>query len=209
MVMELFVLFDVVDLCVEKEKVLLVVYVFDFECDIVCGQYGLGWQGGEKVFGFFEEEGMSLILMIEIYVVLKFEINICCWVGVLFYLCVGKWLGCWVIEIVVVFKCVLQYFFVGLQILVFGYNVLVIWVQFDEGVMIWFGLKVLGVGMQVCDVMMDFGYGYVFIEVSLEVYECLIFDVLLGDFLLFLCYQEVEFSWKIFDLVEEYWMMFG
>lgn len=152
---------------------------------------------------------MNFELMIEIYVVIKFEIDMCCWVDVLFYLCIGKCLGWCVMEIVVVFKCVLQYLFGCGNVFEFGQNVLVICVQLDEGVIICFGFKVLGSGMNVCDVMMDFGYGYVFIEVSFEVYECFILDVFLGDLLLFLWYEEVEFFWKIFDFVEKYWVVVG
>lgn len=90
-----------------------------------------------------------------------------------------------------------------------GINVMVICVQFDEGVILWFGFKVLGIVMEVCDVNMDFFYGLVFVEDLLEVYEWFIFDVLFGEFLLFLVNVEVELVWEIFDLVLEYWVVYG
>lgn len=73
----------------------------------------------------------------------------------------------------------------------------------------WFGFKVLGIVMEVCDVNMDFFYGLVFVEDLLEVYEWFIFDVLFGEFLLFLVNVEVELVWEIFDLVLEYWVVYG
>lgn len=90
-----------------------------------------------------------------------------------------------------------------------GINVMVICVQFDEGVILCFGFKVLGIVMEVCDVNMDFFYGLVFVEDLLEVYEWFIFDVLFGEFLLFLVNVEVELVWEIFDLVLEYWVVYG
>ena len=75
-----------------------------------------------------------------------------------------------------------------------GQNALVIRVQPDEGVTIRFGSKVPGAGTQVRDVTMDFGYGHAFTEASPEAYERLILDVLLGDPPLFPRHQEVELS---------------
>ena len=66
-----------------------------------------------------------------------------------------------------------------------------------------------GIGTQVRDVTMDFGYGHAFTEASPEAYERLILDVLLGDPPLFPRHEEVELSWKILDPIEEFWATQG
>ena len=121
----------------------------------------------------------------------------------------GKRLGRRVTEIAIVFKRAPQQLFEASQTSQLGQNALVIRVQPDEGVTIRFGSKVPGVGMQVRDVTMDFGYGHAFTEASPEAYERLILDVLLGDPPLFPRHEEVELSWKILDPIEEYWAKKG
>jgi glucose-6-phosphate 1-dehydrogenase len=202
--------FDAADLRAEKEKVLSAVHLpKDLSTVSARGQYSGGWQGGEKVLGFLEEDGMSPISQTETYAALRLAVNTRRWSGVPFYLRAGKRLGRRVTEIAVVFKRAPQYLFAESQTSALGQNALVIRVQPDEGVTIRFGSKVPGAGMQVRDVTMDFGYGHAFTEASPEAYERLILDVLLGDPPLFPRHEEVELSWKILDPIEEYWASIG
>ncbi|GAB2514651.1 glucose-6-phosphate dehydrogenase [Paramicrobacterium agarici] len=202
--------FDAADLRAEKEKVLAAVRLpEDLGAGTARGQYSGGWQGGEKVRGFLEEDGMNPESTTETYAAMKLHINTRRWAGVPFYLRSGKRLGRRVTEIAVVFKRAPQYLFAEAQTAELGENALVIRVQPDEGVTIRFGSKVPGAGMQVRDVTMDFGYGHAFTEASPEAYERLILDVLLGDPPLFPRHQEVELSWKILDPVEEFWAAQG
>ncbi|MGO4103202.1 glucose-6-phosphate dehydrogenase [Leifsonia sp. YAF41] len=202
--------FDAADLRTEKEKILASVRLpDDLGTGTARGQYGGGWQGGEKVLGFLDEDGMNPESLTETYAALRLEIDTRRWSGVPFYLRAGKRLGRRVTEIAVVFKRAPQYLFAASQTAELGQNALVIRVQPDEGVTIRFGSKVPGVGMQVRDVTMDFGYGHAFTEASPEAYERLILDVLLGDPPLFPRHEEVELSWKILDPIEEYWATQG
>jgi glucose-6-phosphate 1-dehydrogenase len=202
--------FDAADLRTEKEKVLASVRLpDDLATGTARGQYAGGWQGGEKVLGFLEEDGMNPESLTETYAALRLEIDTRRWSGVPFYLRAGKRLGRRVTEIAVVFKRAPQYLFEKSQTAALGENALVIRVQPDEGVTIRFGSKVPGVGMQVRDVTMDFGYGHAFTEASPEAYERLILDVLLGDPPLFPRHEEVELSWKILDPIEEFWATQG
>ena len=202
--------FDASDLRTEKEKVLASVRLpEDLATGTARGQYAGGWQGGEKVLGFLEEDGMNPESTTETYAALRLEIDTRRWSGVPFYLRAGKRLGRRVTEIAVVFKRAPQYLFEKSQTAALGENALVIRVQPDEGVTIRFGSKVPGVGMQVRDVTMDFGYGHAFTEASPEAYERLILDVLLGDPPLFPRHEEVELSWKILDPIEEFWATQG
>ncbi|MFM6971973.1 MAG: glucose-6-phosphate dehydrogenase [Rhodoluna sp.] len=198
--------FDAADLRAEKEKVLSAARVpSDYSKHTSRGQYAGGWQGGEKVAGFLNEEGMNPKSISETFAAMRIDINTRRWAGVPFYLRAGKRLGRRVTEIAVVFKRAPQQLFPSSQTGALGQNALVIRVQPDEGVTIRFGSKVPGVGMNVRDVTMDFGYGHAFTEASPEAYERLILDVLLGDPPLFPRHEEVELSWQILDPVIEHW----
>ncbi|MBD8534467.1 glucose-6-phosphate dehydrogenase [Plantibacter sp. CFBP 13570] len=198
--------FNAADLRAEKEKVLAAVRLpDDLGAATARGQYAGGWQGGEHVLGFLDEDGMNPESTTETYAAMRLDINTRRWAGVPFYLRAGKRLGRRVTEIAVVFKRAPQYLFAESQTSALGQNALVIRVQPDEGVTIRFGSKVPGAGTQVRDVTMDFGYGHAFTEASPEAYERLILDVLLGDPPLFPRHEEVELSWKILDPIEEYW----
>jgi glucose-6-phosphate 1-dehydrogenase len=194
----------------EKEKVLAAVKLpEDLSLATARGQYAGGWQGGEQVDGFLEEDGMNPESVTETYAAIKLEIANRRWAGVPFYLRSGKRLGRRVTEIAVVFNRAPEHLFGRGNAAELGQNALVIRVQPDEGVTIRFGSKVPGTGTNVRDVTMDFGYGHAFTEASPEAYERLILDVLLGDPPLFPRHEEVELSWKILDPVEQYWASAG
>ena len=202
--------FDATQLRAEKEKVLAAVTLpEDLGLATARGQYGGGWQGGEKVLGFLEEEGMDPQSTTETYAAIKLEINTRRWADVPFYLRTGKRLGRRVTEIAVVFKRSPELLFGRSATSGQGQNALVIRVQPDEGVTIRFGSKVPGADNQVRDVTMDFGYGHAFTEASPEAYERLILDVLLGDPPLVPRHEEVELSWKILDPIEKFWEQQG
>jgi glucose-6-phosphate 1-dehydrogenase len=198
--------FDAADLRAEKEKVLAAVRIpADLATHTARGQYRGGWQGGEKVSGYLEKEGISPDSKTETFAAMRLDIDTPRWQGVPFYLRAGKRLGRRVTEIAVVLKDAPQQLFGERQTSTLGPNAIVIRVQPDEGVTIRFGSKVPGPGMQVRDVTMDFGYGHSFTEDSPEAYERLILDVLLGDPPLFPRHQEVELSWKILDPIVAFW----
>ncbi|MDN5669983.1 MAG: glucose-6-phosphate dehydrogenase [Renibacterium salmoninarum] len=198
--------FNAEDLRAEKEKVLSAVKLpDDLSGHSARGQFAGGWQGGEKVLGYLEEEGIPADSTTETYAAIRLDINTRRWAGVPFYLRTGKRLGRRVTEIAVVFKKAPNLLFTDHGEDEFGQNAVVIRVQPDEGVTIRFGSKVPGTQMEVRDVTMDFGYGHAFTESSPEAYERLILDVLLGEPPLFPRHQEVELSWKILDPFEDFW----
>ena len=198
--------FNADDLRAEKEKVLAAVKLpEDLSTHSARGQFSGGWQGGEQVQGYLEEEGIPADSTTETYAAVRVDIHTRRWSGVPFYLRAGKRLGRRVTEIAVVFKRAPNLLFRDHGEDDFGQNAVVIRVQPDEGVTIRFGSKVPGTQMEVRDVTMDFGYGHSFTESSPEAYERLILDVLLGEPPLFPRHEEVELSWKILDPFEEYW----
>lgn len=190
----------------EKEKALAAVTLPE-DLSLACarGQYTGGWQGGEEVVGFLEEEGFNPESTTETYAALKLDIKNRRWDGVPFYLRAGKRLGRRVTEIAVVFKKAPNLLFSEHDAENLGQNTVVIRVQPDEGVTIRFASKVPGTQLEIRDVTMDFGYGHAFTEDSPEAYERLILDVLLGEPPLFPRHEEVELSWRILDPFEEYW----
>ncbi|WP_029135967.1 glucose-6-phosphate dehydrogenase [Nakamurella lactea] len=201
--------FDPKDLRTEKAKVLSAVRTPTDAAavgrDTARGQYAAGWQGGVKVPGYLEEDGISPSSTTETYAAVKLMIDTRRWAGVPFYLRTGKRLGKRVTEIAVVFKRAPHLPFAHTDTEELGSNALVIRVQPDEGITIRFGSKVPGPSMEVRDVNMDFSYGQSFTEASPEAYERLILDVLLGEPSLFPQDEEVELSWKILDPIEKVW----
>src|SRR5690606_18068586 len=202
--------FDADALRAEKEKVLSAVRLpDDLDSATARGQYAAGWQGGEEVRGYLEEDGISADSTTESYAAVRLDVDTRRWAGVRFYLRTGKRLGRRVTEVAVVFKRAPHLPFDMTATQELGENALVIRVQPDEGVTIRFGAKVPGTAMEVRDVTMDFGYGHAFTQDSPEAYERLILDVLLGDPPLFPRQREVELSWKILDPVLDHWAAGG
>jgi glucose-6-phosphate 1-dehydrogenase len=202
--------FDARDLRAEKEKVLSAVRLpRDLGKHTARGQYDGGWQGGVKVVGYLEEDGIPTDSQTETYAAIRLDIDTRRWAHVPFYLRTGKRLGRRVTEVAVVFKRAPHLPFESTATEELGQNALVVRVQPDEGVTIRFGSKVPGTSMEVRDVTMDFGYGHSFTEASPEAYERLLLDVLLGDPPLFPRHEEVELSWRILDPIEHFWGKHG
>ncbi len=202
--------FDADSLRREKEKVLSAVTLpDDLALGTARGQYTRGWQGGEPVPGFLEEEGIPPDSITDTYAAIKLEVANRRWAGVPFYLRAGKRLGRRVTEVAVVFQRAPHLPFSTTDTEILGQNALVIRVQPDEGITVRFGSKVPGTAMEVRDVSMDFAYGESFMESSPEAYERLLLDVLIGDPPLFPHQREVELSWMILDPIEEFWASHG
>ncbi|MGW0498682.1 glucose-6-phosphate dehydrogenase [Streptomyces sp. NPDC003007] len=202
--------FDAASLLTEKLKVLKAVRLpQDLGQGTVRAQYAAAWQGGTKVRGYLEEDGIDQSSTTDTYAAVRLQVDNRRWAGVPFYLRTGKRLGRRVTEIAVVFQRAPHSPFDSTATEELGSNAIVIRVQPDEGMTVRFGSKVPGTSMEIRDVTMDFAYGESFTESSPEAYERLILDVLLGDANLFPRHQEVEESWKILDPIEQYWATHG
>jgi glucose-6-phosphate 1-dehydrogenase len=200
------VAFDADSLRAEKEKVLSAVRLpVDLATGTARGQYTAGWQGGEEVRGYLEEDGIPPDSRTETYAAVRLGVGTRRWAGVPFYLRTGKRLPRRMTEIALIFQRAPHLPFSATDTKELGQNALVIRVQPDEGVTVRFGSKVPGSAMEVRDVNMDFAYGESFTESSPEAYERLLLDVLIGDPPLFPRQQEVELSWRILDPIEDFW----
>ncbi len=209
-VMEEPVSFDADSLHAEKRKALSAVQLpADLGTGTARGQYAAGWQGGVRVRGYLDEDGIAPDSATETYAALRLGVDNRRWAGVPFYLRAGKRLPTRMTEIAVIFQRAPHLPFDATDARELGQNALVIRIQPDEGVTLRFGSKVPGSAMEVRDVTMDFAYGESFTETSPEAYERLLLDVLVGDPPLFPRHEEVELCWRILDPVEEFWAAGG
>jgi glucose-6-phosphate 1-dehydrogenase len=172
--------------------------------DVVRGQYGPGWAAATKVPGYRQERDVDPTSETETYVAARLMIDDWRWSGVPFYVRTGKRLAKRATEIAIQYREVPHRLFedAGVQP---DANLLAIRIQPDEGIMLRFGAKVPGLGLDVRSVTMDFSYGSAFSVDSPDAYETLILDALQGDASLFTRADEVEEAWSIVDPVSEAW----
>jgi len=171
---------------------------------IVRGQYGRGWVAAQEVVGYREEADVDPESETETFVAARFEIDDWRWAGVPFYLRMGKRLPKRATEIAIQFRAVPHRLFTDA-----GAdpepNLLAMRIQPDEGILLRFGAKVPGLGIDVRAVNMDFTYGSAFSVDSPDAYETLILDALLGDASLFTRADEVEQAWGVVTPILDAW----
>lgn len=202
--------FDAEELRIEKQKVLRAARLpRNLDLSTARGQYVAGWQGGNYVAGYLEEDGVDPDSPTETYSALRINIENRRWAGVPFYLRTAKRMPRRVTEIALMLHRGRHLPFTHVQTKALGTNALVLRIQPDEGISINFGAKVPATLMQIRQVSMNFGYKSSFTEPSPEAYERLILDVLLGDPPLFPQQTEVELSWQLLDPVLERWAELG
>jgi glucose-6-phosphate 1-dehydrogenase len=172
--------------------------------DVVRGQYGPGRVDGQPVRGYRDEPEVDPASETETFVAARLTIDDWRWSGVPFYLRTGKRLPRRATEIAIQFKAVPHRLFrdSGTDP---EPNLLTMRIQPDEGIMLRFGAKVPGLGIDVRSVTMDFAYESSFADDSPDAYETLILDALLGDASLFTRADEVEAAWGIVDPIIEAW----
>jgi glucose-6-phosphate 1-dehydrogenase len=196
------------DLRDEKLKVLRAVRAWSPEevaANTVRGQYVSGWVEGHKVPSYRDEPEVAPDSDTETYAALKLEIGSWRWAGVPFYLRTGKAMPARVTEVAVQFKSPPLALFERAGAPTIDPNILAIRIQPDEGILIRFGAKVPGQGLQIRSVNMDFRYGSSFAVDSPDAYETLLLDAMIGDPSLFTRGDEVERAWEILDPILDSW----
>ena len=196
------------DLRDEKLKVLRAVKPMspaEVATNVVRGQYVSGWVEGEKVVSYRDAPEIAPDSQTETFVALKLGVDSWRWAGVPFYLRTGKALPSRVTEIAVQFKQAPLALFARAGVPQIEPNVLAIRVQPDEGILLRFGAKVPGQGLQIRNVNMDFRYGSSFAVDSPDAYETLLLDAMVGDASLFTRDDEVERAWEILDPILRAW----
>jgi glucose-6-phosphate 1-dehydrogenase len=194
----------------EKVKVLRAIGTSpaDPATEVVRGQYGPGWVAATQVPGYRQETDVDAESETETFVAARLTIDDWRWAGVPFYVRTGKRMPKRATEIAIRFREVPHRLFrdAGADP---DPNLLAIRIQPDEGIMLRFGAKVPGLGLNVRSVTMDFTYGSAFSVDSPDAYETLILDALQGDASLFTRADEVEEAWGIVDPFIEHWANLG
>ncbi len=191
----------------EKVKVLRAITELSPEethSDVVRGQYGPGWVNAKPVMGYRSEPEVDSQSETETFIAARLTVDDWRWSGVPFYLRMGKRLPKRATEIAIQFKEVPHRLFKDSATDPEA-NLLAMRIQPDEGIMLRFGAKVPGLGIDVRNVTMDFTYGSAFQIDSPDAYETLILDALLGDASLFTRADEVEEAWAIVDPILDTW----
>jgi glucose-6-phosphate 1-dehydrogenase len=173
--------------------------------EVVRGQYAKGWVAGVPVKGYREEADVDPESETETYVAAKFEVDDWRWSGVPFYLRTGKRMAKRASEIAIQFRDVPHRLFADANTDPQP-NLLAIRVQPDEGILLRFGSKVPGLGLDIRPVTMDFTYGTAFSTDAPDAYETLILDAMLGDQSLFTRADEVEAAWSIVTPIHDAWL---
>ena len=173
--------------------------------DVVRGQYGAGWVAAEQVAGYRAEPQVDPRSETETFVAGKFQVDDWRWSGVPFYLRTGKRLPKRATEIAIQFRPVPHRLFAS-SAADPEPNLLAIRIQPDEGILLRFGSKVPGLGLDIRTVNMDFTYGSAFSVDSPDAYETLLLDVMLGDASLFTRADEVEAAWGIVTPIIDGWL---
>ena len=177
----------------------------DVAREIVRGQYSPGWVGGQPAKGYREEKEVDPQSETETFVAARFEVDDWRWSGVPFYLRTGKRLAKRATEIAIQFRDVPHRLFADTATDPQP-NLLAIRVQPDEGILLRFGSKVPGLGLEIRPVTMDFTYGAAFSADTPDAYETLILDAMLGDQSLYTRADEVEAAWSIVSPIHEAWL---
>jgi len=155
--------------------------------------------------GYREEEGVDHASITPTYAALKLQIDNWRWQGVPFYLRSGKKLKEKLSQVTIQFKEPPTLLFPSTRERLTP-NMLVLYLQPDEGVHWRFEAKVPDTVAQLRSVDMEFRYADSFGKTALpESYERLLVDTLTGDASLFTRADEVETAWGLIDPVIEGW----
>jgi glucose-6-phosphate 1-dehydrogenase len=182
----------------EKVKVLSAIQPMQEE-DVarrtVCAQYE----------GYRDEEGVAKDSTTPTYAAVRLQIDNWRWQGVPFYLRSGKALKEKLSQITIEFKEPPHLLFPKAKDHLTP-NMLVLYLQPDEGMHLRFEAKVPDTGSQMRSVDMEFHYADSFGQTAIpEAYERLLLDVLSGDASLFTRADEVETAWGIIDPILRTW----
>jgi len=159
--------------------------------------------------GYLEEQGVDPTSTTPTYAAIRLQIDNWRWQGVPFYLRSGKKLKQKSSQITIEFKEPPQMLFPNAKEHITP-NMLVLYLQPDEGVHWRFEAKVPDTIAQLRSVDMEFHYEDSFGKSAIpESYERLLLDTLTGDASLFTRADEVETAWGLIDPIISTWDVLG
>jgi glucose-6-phosphate 1-dehydrogenase len=192
----------------EKVQLLQSIRPFSLEPwseDVVKGQYAAGKANGKQVPAYRQEADVEKNSNTETYVAVRLWVDNWRWQGVPFYLRTGKRLAKRVTEVTVTFKKVPHVMFKSAGIEQLPANVLVMKIQPQEGISLFFEAKRPGPKLCIGTLEMDFNYAEIFGAESPDAYERLLLDCMVGDQTLFTRIDDVKLTWQLIDNVLSAW----
>jgi glucose-6-phosphate 1-dehydrogenase len=192
----------------EKEKVLRAIRPIPAERvprEASRGRYTAGEVEGRSVPGYRDEQGVADDSGTETYAALRLWVDNWRWAGVPFYLRTGKRLPEKTTEIAVRFRAPPHPVLDPQEHDLPEPNLLVLRIQPQEGISLFFEAKVPGLAGALRPVSMDFNPGEAFGVESPEAYQRLLLDAMLGDATLFARRDETEASWAVMSPILQAW----
>ncbi|MDB4951799.1 MAG: glucose-6-phosphate 1-dehydrogenase [Gemmatimonadetes bacterium] len=177
--------------------------------ETVRGQYVHSVEGAKEMPGYRDEADVAPDSRTETFAALRLCVDNWRWAGVPFYLRTGKRLPAKVSEVVVRFRPAPHPILDVVQGDRPSPNALVLRVQPEEGISLFFEAKVPGLSGPLQPVSMDFDYARAFGTESPEAYERLLLDSMLGDATLFARKDEVEAAWALVTPILDAWAAAG
>jgi glucose-6-phosphate 1-dehydrogenase len=171
----------------------------------VRGQYGEGKIGDERVPAYRTEPKVAPDSRTETFVALKLSIDNWRWADVPFYVRTGKSLPTRVTEIAIQFKRAPFILFRKTPVEHLTPNQLVVHIQPEEGIDLFFGAKVPGPIVRLGTVHMHFHYKDYFGSTPSTGYERLLYDCMTGDATLFQRADMVEAGWSVVAPILDVW----
>jgi len=184
-----------------NEKVKVLSSIQPIRGDLVATNTVLG-----QYKGYCVEDGVKADSITPTYAALRLQIDNWRWQGVPFYLRSGKRLAEKASQIIIEFKEPPHLLFSNAARAGMTPNMLVLYLQPDEGIHWRFEAKVPDTAADMRSVDMEFHYADSFGKTSIpESYERLLLDALAGDASLFTRADEVETAWSLIDPILEAW----
>jgi glucose-6-phosphate 1-dehydrogenase len=160
---------------------------------------------GESAAGYRSEPGVAPTSQTETFVAVQLEIDNWRWAGVPFYIRTGKHMSRRKTEIAIRFKQAPHTPFAQTAVHTLPANWLIIGIAPDEKISLQFAVKRPGPVVDLAAVSMDFNDKDWFPAEPNVGYETLIYDVMIGDPMLFMRGDMVEEAWRVVQPILDSW----
>ena len=177
--------------------------------DAVRGRYAAGEVAGKPMAAYLQSADVAADSTTETYAALKVEVRTWRWAGTPFYLRTGKALSARDTEVVIQFRDVPVALLVDADMQRLPPNRLVLQIQPDEGVRWEVVAKIPGPRLEAAPVSLDFRYADAFSMGHRTGYETLLYDVLIGDQMLFQRADQIEAGWRAVQPLLDAWSQGG
>lgn len=175
----------------------------------VRGRYEEGRIGDREVIAYRRSPEVDPSSRTETYVALKVEVDSWRWSGVPFYLRTGKAMSARDTQIILHFRDAPLRLFRDQGVETLPPNRLVLQLQPHEGIRLEFVAKRPGPLVETVPVAMDFVYADHFPVSHQTGYETLLYDVLVGDQMLFQRADQIEAAWRAVQPLLDAWAKDG